>query len=74
LAISATFVTISLIVWGFATLRWYVPIGLFLAGHLLAAVTVTRSNWTVWMPFSVLLQAVALAGGLYLWIWHWPFR
>lgn len=69
----ATMVTLSLIVWGVVALSWYWPVALFVGGSVLAAFIVTRSNWAGWFSVSAVLDAIAAAGGLYLWIWHWPF-
>ena len=69
----ATFVTLSLVVWGFASLAWYWPIATFVAGSVIIGLIVTRSNWGAWFAASPFLDVIAGAGGLYLWIWHWPF-
>ena len=66
-------VTFSLFVWGFASLAWYWPIAAFLVGSVLAGVLVTLHNWPRWFNVLPALELVVIAGGVLLWIWHWPF-
>ena len=69
----STFVIYSLIVWGFTSLAWYWPVGTFLFAQIIATVTITKANWSAWFVISPILDFFAIASGLYLWIWHWPF-
>lgn len=69
----ATIVTLSLVIWGFVALPWYWPVALFVGGSVLAALIVTRNNWTGWFSASAVLDVIAAVGGLYLWMRHWPF-
>jgi hypothetical protein len=69
----AVAISLSLAGWGFASLPWYLAVGLFLAGHLVTAVLVTPGNWLGWYRSTPILEVIAVAGGLYLWICHWPF-
>lgn len=73
IAALATFVSLSLIVWGFATLPWYWPLAIFLIASFCSGLVITRRNWPTWFSIAAILDAIAAAGGLYLWIWHWPF-
>lgn len=69
----AVFVTLSLIIWGFVSLPWYWPVCTFVVSSILAALLVTRSNWSTWFSIAPLLNLIAAGGGLYLWVQHWPF-
>lgn len=65
--------TLSLIVWGSAALAWYWPVTTLLSGGIALAFIVTRTNWSLWFAVYPILDLIAAAGGLYLWIRHWPF-
>jgi len=70
MAVSAT---LTLAVWGATSVPWYWAAGGFFGGAVLAAPVVTRKNRARWQPVSLVLDAVTVAGAVYLWIWHWPF-
>lgn len=73
LGMAATFISLSLIVWGFAALPWYWPVGTFLAASTLSGMIITRTNWGTWFFVAPILDIVAATGGLFLWIKHSPF-
>ncbi len=72
LVFAGTYVPFSMVLWGFASLKWYWPIAAFtLAG--IAASGISRRNWLAWYPILPLLNLAAAGCGLYLWVWRWPF-
>lgn len=73
LSTMAMSVTLSLAVWGMVSVDWYWAAGAFAGGAALAALLVTRTNLTRWRSVSLIFDAATVAGGVYLWIWHWPF-
>jgi hypothetical protein len=74
LGAAAVTVLVSLLFWGFASLPWYLPVCVFLVGNIGAGLLISRANWPAWFSASAVLDVIVVAGGLYLWIWHWPFR
>lgn len=68
-----TFATLSLLVWGFASLPWNWPVGAFLVGSWLANLVVTDANFHVWYAVSPLPDILVVIGSLHFWVWYWPF-
>lgn len=68
----ANVLTLSLIVWGFATLEWPWATAVTVVG-LLSSAIVTNTNYAKWARLSPLLNLLVTLGGAYLWIYRWPF-
>jgi hypothetical protein len=64
--------TLSLIIWGFATLEWPWATAVTVIG-LTSTAVVTNSNQERWNRLSLLLNMQVTIGSGYLWIAHWPF-
>src|SRR4051812_3800020 len=73
LSVTATFLTFSLFVWGFASLRWYWPVGAFLVATIASSLAVTLETWPHLFRIEPVFDAVTVAIALYLWIALWPF-
>lgn len=68
----ANILTLSLIVWGFATLEWPWATAVTVIG-LTSSAIVTNASYPRWSRLSPLLNLLVTLGGGYLWIYHWPF-
>lgn len=64
--------TLSLIIWGFATLEWPWALAVTVIG-LTSSAIVTNSNHERWSRRSPLLNLLITIGSGYLWVFHWPF-
>ena len=64
--------TLSLIIWGFATLEWPWATAVTVIG-LTSTAVVTNSNQERWNRLSPLLNMLVTIGSGYLWIVRWPF-
>lgn len=68
----ANLLTLSLIVWGFATLPWPWATAVTVIGFLSSAI-VTGRNHAKWARLGPLLNLIVVIGGAYLWFARWPF-
>lgn len=73
IGVLASALTLTMLVWGFASLPWYWPVGTFLLGSWLANLVITNKNFHVWYAFSPLPDILVIVGGLHFWMWYWPF-
>jgi hypothetical protein len=73
IAFIAMLATFAIIVWGFASLSWYWPVGTFLVVSVLAGFAISRENWSFWYQVNLFLQLAVILIATYLWCWHWPF-
>jgi len=69
----ATFATLTLIVWGFAFLPWYLPGGAVLTGSCIANFIVTNANFHDWYAVSPIPDLITIFGSVHIWVWYWPF-
>lgn len=69
----ASTMTLTILVWGSASLPWYWPVGAFLVGSWLANLVVTNANFQVWYAVSPLPDILVIIGTLHFWIYSWPF-
>lgn len=68
----ANLLTLSLIVWGFASLPWPWATAVTVIGFLSSAI-VSNGNHAKWARLSPLLNLIVVIGGAYLWMERWPF-
>jgi hypothetical protein len=73
LAAAAIFLSLSLAVWGFVSIIWYLALGTFMLASACGAIIITKKNWDEWFAVSHWLTGFSTIGALYLWIAHWPF-
>jgi hypothetical protein len=64
---------LSLVVWGFFFIIWYLALGTFVLAVTCAAVVMDKRTASFWFKASPWLNATCLAGAMALWVTYRPW-
>lgn len=63
----------AVIIWGFASIRWYLVLPTILAAGLISGFIVNLSSFAFWYRAKALVDLIAVALTVFLWVNYWPF-
>ena len=73
IAITSGISFFAVIAWGFASLHWYIALPIILLGGLISGTIVTLKSFAFWYQTRALVDFIAVALTIFLWVWYWPF-
>lgn len=63
----------AILVWGFATFRWYFALPTIVVIGTMSGMIVTLRSWAFWYAIKTVVDLLAFALTVFLWWWYWPF-